>query len=168
MSKKLLPILYKSHKPQIGPREYSRAQHAELIRDHPEDFVADPDALPYACCIMEDGAQVLVDFSYRPLWWRAGECQPARRCDPREYFAWFSIYWLHDNWLMPAIPHDTPRHCKDRYHLRETLELVLEEFCNGGPLYVRRWKPDRNGEYMGKVTERVYWKHGMKVIERYD
>jgi hypothetical protein len=170
MSTKALPILQRSHWPQIGPRRCSRAEHAELVKQYPENYVTDPSALPYAVFIQEDGAQFLTDHQYRPLWWRAAECAVARRCDPKEWFDWCGVYWLYDNDLLPSETDQEPEWVgifresdKQPYQLRKMLKLVLQEFCNGGSLWVRRWKPEHIQG--GVLVARSYVRHGMRVIE---
>jgi hypothetical protein len=137
----LLPILSSSHHPQHRQHERkpplrNKHEHAEyvqsMLEEDPEFFkYLNPPPLPYGVFVMEDGSQVLFDYHYRPIWQRPGECSRAVRADPTAWFDWVGVYWLYDHDLLPE--HDE--------HLRDTLMLVVEEFCNGGSLWVRRWKP---------------------------
>jgi hypothetical protein len=71
-----LPPLQPSHWPQVKehhtyrPPLHTERDHDEMVKAHPEYYVRDPDALPYAAFTQKDGAQFLVDHNYFPMWWR--------------------------------------------------------------------------------------------------
>jgi hypothetical protein len=149
-SKKLLPILERSHWPQLRQFHvyptplHTERDHDEMVETHPEYFIPDPDALPYAAFIQKDGAQFLVDYDYLPMWWRPCNYSHAGPCAPTEWLDWVAVYWLHDHSLLP----------KNSAHLREILALAEQEFVDGGGLWVRRWKPKPEPEpkYAGMLV----------------
>jgi hypothetical protein len=166
MNENLLPLLERSHWPHhrrhyTKPPLRTKQQHAEhvqdMLKEDPEFFqrAADND-IPYGVWLCDDQTEVLFDYQYRPIWKRCGE-NPAVRADPTEWFDWSEVYWFYDHSLRPD---NCPR-------LAKTTALVLDEFVSGGPLYVRRWRPSFAGKLMGKMVGRVYWRHGMQVIENY-
>ena|SRR5216684_1843677 len=142
-----LPILRASHAPQRRQHyEHLRteSEHVEFTQANPELFKC-ADDVPYGVFVMQDGSQILFDDSYRPIWKRPGERTIATRADPAEWFDWVWVYWLHDNWLHPI----------HNEHLRDMLLLIVEEFCSGGPLYVRQWKQPPKVQYAGELVARA-------------
>ncbi|SHG24796.1 hypothetical protein [Bradyrhizobium erythrophlei] len=151
-----LPILQPSHWPQHRHQERKRplrlhnkrehdAMVQYLLKDDPDFFnCVDPPPLPYGVWLMKDGTDVLFDAEYRPIWKRRGEGYRATRADPAEYFDWIKVLWMYDDSLLP----------EDSEHLREILALVVEEFCAGRSLWVRRWKPKSEPKYAGVLISR--------------
>jgi hypothetical protein len=151
MTNRLLPILQPTHRPRLRqsytPPLNDEAAHKKAVQswlDNKPEVYEHIDDIPYGVFIMETGEEILFDSSYRPMWQRRGEGYPATRCDPKQYFEWFSVYWL---WDQSITPHDSA-------HLRWILAIVVDEFCNGGPLYVRRWTPEQP-EYAGMLIAKA-------------
>jgi hypothetical protein len=150
----LIPPLQPSHRPRLrqsyDPPLMNEQQHRAMVQswlDNKPEHYQRTDDLPYFVGIMEDGEEILFDYSWRPMWKRQGEGHRAVRCDPKDFYEWFSIFYLYDRLLDPLPKNfewkrkNLSTNTKARAHLRKMLLLVLEEFCNGGPLFVRQWRP---------------------------
>jgi hypothetical protein len=158
MSKKQPPLLSpltSSHRPRLRQSYDQPIQdevaHRAMIKswdDNEPEYFASTDDFPYYVAIMEDGQEILFDYSNRPMWQRRSAGHRAERCDPKDYFNWFARYFLFDFSLRP-LPLDFPLHerrvwsdyIKARLYLREQLLLVMSIFIDGGPLLVAKWTP---------------------------
>ena len=145
-----LPLMKNSHRPQLGPRpcdELFRRMHASMREHYPCKTPADwPDRIyPYGVWVCEDSEEVMFSRGYAPMW-RRYPGQPATRDNPSRWVKWRMMYALHDD-------KPTPEHSK---RLRETLQVIVEEFKSGGPLYVRDWEGRRHvPRWAGELIARV-------------
>jgi hypothetical protein len=153
-----LPILAWTHRPQHRQHHQpvrTEAEHNEINaynRLHDPDFNEPPNYdMPYGVKLVDDEneTQVLFDYSYKLTWTRSGHGGPAVRVDdPHQYLDWVGCYWFFDRSETPPWKND---------YLREQLVLITENFCAGGPLLVRRWKPEpqrRMSPYVGVMVAR--------------
>jgi hypothetical protein len=165
----LLVPLQPSHRPRLrqsyDPPLMNEAQHKAMVQSwidsEPQHF-QHTDDIPYYVGIMEDGTEILFDYSYRPMWKRRGEGHVAVRCDPKDFYEWYVRYYLYDRLLEP-LPKDfewkrnnISPNTKARAHLRQQLELIMSIFVDGGPLLVAEWRqrPRYGGVLVARHTVR--------------
>jgi hypothetical protein len=152
-----LPILAWTHRPQHRQHRQpvqTKEQHDAIVkynRTHDPDFYKLPDYdMPYGVWICDDEnrTEVLFDYGYHPIWKRSGKGGKAVRAKPHAYVDWIGCYWLWDRCEIPPWKND---------YLHEQLLLITEIFREGGPLLVRRWKPEpprRTSPYVGEMVAR--------------